>query len=111
MFVVQNEPAMVVGASEGTVFVVRGTATQERIVTIENLDAVNTLTYRYQQSNTGADSDYTDVAANDTLAPGARITVVLSGFVFYRLRGSGSLNIAVQVHAVRDIIASEFVTT
>ena len=98
-------------ASEGTVFVVRGTATQERIVTIENLDAVNTLTYKYQESNTGADADYVDVAANTTLAPGARITTVLTGFIFYRLRGSGSLNIAVQVSAVRNIIATEFVTT
>ncbi len=111
MFVTQNEPALVVGASEGTVFVVRGTATQERVVTIENLDAVNTLTFKYQESNTGADADYTDVDANTTLAPGARTTVVLTGFVFYRLRGAGSLNIAVQVHAVRDIIGNEFVTT
>ena len=111
MFVVQNEPKLAVGASEGTVFVVRGTATQERIVTIENLDAVNTLTFKYQESNTGADADFADVAANATLAPGARLTTVLSGFVFYRLRGSGSLDLAVQVHAVRNIIATEFVTT
>lgn len=111
MFVVQNEPQMAVAATEGTVFVARGTAAQERVITIENLDAVNTLTYRYQSSNTGADGDYTDVASNATLAPGARVTTVLSGSVFFRLRGLGSLNIAVQVHAVREIVANEFVTT
>ena len=110
MFSVQNEPQMAVAAGEGTVFVVRGTAAQERIVTIENLDAVNTLTYRYQSSNTGADGDYTDVAANTTLAPGGRVTTVLSGSVFFRLRGLGSLNIAVQVHSVKDLVANEFVT-
>lgn len=108
MFVSQFEPLLSVGPTEGEVFRIEGTAAQERRVVVENLDSVNTLTYRFQNSNDA--SSWTDEASNATLAPGARTSVVLSGEVFYRLMGSGSLDIAVRIETEKDIVSNTFIT-
>lgn len=95
MFVSRTEPKIAVPVSEGTVFTVQSPAAQQRDIILENTDPSNTMTYRYQQSNDNV--TYTDVASNTTLAPGARVRTTLSGAIFYRLRASGNLNIAVKI--------------
>lgn len=108
MFVEQVEPQMAVGAGEGTIFVVEGTAAQVRRIEFTNLDAVNTMTWRYEESNDGA--SWSDVAADDTLAAGASRVDSLSGSIFYRLRASGSVNIAVRVTSSKAITNATFIT-
>lgn len=78
----------------------------ERRVVIENLDAANTLTWKFQASNDA--TTWVDEAADTTLAPGSRVSVSLSGSVFYRLRASGNLSIAVKVDAEQDIVNATF---
>ena len=93
MFVAKTVASIAVPVTEGTVLTVQSAAGQEKTIVIENLDAVNTLTYRFQFSDDG--TNYTDVAANTTLAPGATVQVVLSGNIFHRVQAFGNLNIAV----------------
>lgn len=108
MFVEQVEPQIAVGATEGTIFTVEGTAAQVRRIELVNLDATNTMTYRFEYSDDGA--SWTDVAADTTLAPGLSVVNSLSGQVFYRLRASGSLNIAVRVTTSKTFTGSTFIT-
>lgn len=108
MFVEQIEPQIAVGATEGTVFIVEGTAAQIRRIEIVNLDGANTLTWRYQSSNDGA--SWTDVDPDDTLAPGLTQVNSLSGAVFYRLRASGSLNLAVRITSSKTFTGQTFIT-
>lgn len=106
MFVSKNEPKINVPVSEGTVFTVQSAAGVERRVAMENLDAANTMTWRFQYSDDN--STWTDEATDTTLAPGARIAEELTGHVFYRLRASGNLDIAVQINAEFDLVGSTF---
>jgi hypothetical protein len=99
---------MAVAAGEGTVFQVEGTAAQERRIEVVNLDLANSLTARYEESNDGV--TFTDVAADALLAPGQTRVDVLTGSVFFRLRGSGSLDIAVRVTSSKAIVANTFIT-
>lgn len=108
MFVTQVEPQMAVAAGEGTVFVVEGTAAQERRIEVVNLDTANTLTARYEFSNDGV--TWTDVAIDALLAPGLTRVDTLVGNIFYRLRASGSLDIAVRVTSSKVIVANTFIT-
>lgn len=108
MYVTQFEPQLAVGASEGTIFTIEGTAAQERRVVIENLDDTNTLIFRYEWSDDG--DDWTDLDADDTLAAGGRDSQTLSGHIFFRLRASGSLNIAVRVDSEKAITNATFIT-
>lgn len=107
MFVTQVEPQMAVAASEGTVFVIEGTAAQERRVEVVNLDLANSLTARYEFSNDGV--SWTDVASDAVLAPTLTRVDVLTGNILYRLRGSGSLNIAVRVTSSKAIVGNTFI--
>jgi hypothetical protein len=106
MNITKSEPQLSVAVSEGTVCTIQGLAAQSHLVVIENLDAANTLTYRFQYSNDG--SSWTDVAADATLAPTLRVRATLTGSVFYRLRASGNLNIAVKVDAETSIVGNQF---
>lgn len=94
LYVDKVVPQVSVPVTEGTVLTLQAAAAMEKTVLIENLDAVNTLTYRFQFSDDG--STWTDVAANTTLAPGGTVQVVLSGNIFHRLQALGNLNIGVK---------------
>lgn len=97
------EPAISVALTEGTVLTVAAPANVERKVVLVNLDSSNTLTWRWQWSDNN--SNWTDVDTDDTLAPGATAPVsVLSGHLFYRLRASGNLTIAVKVDAELPLV-------
>lgn len=100
MFVIKTEPSVTVTLAEGTAFTVQGNAAESKIVTIENLDAASTLTYRFQYSSDG--SAWTDVAADTTLAPTAHIDITLDTYVYHRFRASGNLLISVQVAAFQS---------
>jgi hypothetical protein len=100
MFATLTEPQLTVPATETSIFTVQGPAAQARSVTIENLDATNTLTYRYQYSSDG--TNWTDVQPNATISPGGRFRTTLSGNVFYRLLASGNLSLAAKVEADAD---------
>jgi hypothetical protein len=106
MFVSKHEPLLAVPVSEGTVFTVQAAPAVERRVVIENLDANNTMTWRFQSSDDS--SVWTDVATDASLAPGLRVSNTLQGSTFYRLRASGSLNIAAKVDAEVAIVADTF---
>jgi len=95
MFVSKVQPNITVAISEGTVLTVQGNAAEVKSVVIENLDAANTLTYKWQSSDDG--STWTDVAASATLAPTEHIHADLSAHVYHRLRASGNLLISVKV--------------
>jgi len=105
MFVTKVEPKIAVAVSEGTVFSIQGLSAVPKEVVLDNLDESNTLTYKWQHSDD--DDTWTDVAAEDTLAAGGSIRTSLADHVFYRLRASGSLDIAVMAEA-RVAFASQF---
>lgn len=95
MFVNLFEPDITVPAVEGEVFQVLGSLSRTVTLLMKNLDAANTLTYRFQYSDDA--SSWTDVAANTTLAPGATSAPIdLLGHPFFRLMASGNLTLAVQ---------------
>lgn len=95
MLVSKTQPNITVPLTEGTVLTVQGNAAEVKAVTLENLDAASTLTYRFQWSDDGA--TWTDVAANTTLAPLAHVKVDLTAHVYHRLRAEGNLLIAAKV--------------
>ena len=84
-----------VPVTEGDLVTITSSAGQSKTVVIENLDAANTLQYKFQFSDDGV--NFTDVAPLANLSPMTAVQVVLSGNIFHKLRGLGSLNIAVKV--------------
>lgn len=84
-----------VPVTEGDLVTITASAAQEKTVTIENLDAANTLQFKFQFSDDG--QIFTDVAPLAPLPPLTAVQVVLSGNIFHKLRGLGLLNIAVKV--------------
>lgn len=101
MFITKVEPKLVVPFTEGTVVTVLTASSQEIDLTLDNLDLINTLTFKWQSSPDGA--TWTDVATFATLAPGIRnvTTVSVASATHYRLRASGLLNVALKVDAQR----------
>lgn len=108
MYVAQFEPLLAVGASEGTIFTIEGTSAQERRVVIENLDVINTMTFRYEFSDDAI--TWTDEDPDAPLAAGSRFSTALIGHIFYRLRASGSLNIAVRIDTEKALTGATFIT-
>jgi len=104
MFESKVQPNISVPVTEGTVLTVSAPAAVERRVVIENLDLSNTLTWRWQFSDNG--TSFADVAPDASLAPGLRVASILSGHVFYRLRASGNLTIAVKADAEIAMVAA-----
>lgn len=97
LYVSKTNPSISVPATEGTVFMISGTAGQPRTVRFSNLDLANTLTWRFQSSPDA--SVWTDVAADATLPPGQTVVTTLQAAVFYRMQASGNLTMAVKVDA------------
>lgn len=97
MFVNKNQSRIEVPLAEGTVFTVQGAAALTKKIHIENLDQVNTMTYKFQYSDDNV--TWTDVAIATTLAPTATVHTDLTGHIFHRLRASGDLDIAVEASA------------
>jgi len=99
MFVTKIEPRLSVPTTEGTVILINTISGQAVSVVIENLDQFNTLTYKFQRSDNG--STWVDVATFAELAPESRVSTDLptGTWPFFRLRGSGNLNVAVRVDA------------
>jgi hypothetical protein len=95
MLVSKVQPNITVPVSEGTVLTVQGNAGETKSVVIENLDAANILTYKWQTSSDG--SVWTDVAAFTTLAPTEHIHMDLTTYVYHRLRAYGNLSMAAKV--------------
>jgi hypothetical protein len=97
MFVTKVEPQLEVALAEGTVATVQGLAAVPKEVVIDNLDAANTLTWKFQYSDDA--STWTDIGVSATLAAGGSVRTTLEDHVFYRLRASGDLNISMMVEA------------
>lgn len=97
MFVTKTEPKVAVALAEGTVFEIQGLSSIPKEVVIDNLDQINTLTWKFQYSDDG--STWTDIGTSATLAAEESVRTTLSDHVFYRLRASGDLDIAVMVEA------------
>jgi hypothetical protein len=95
MFNSNSVPYLNVPVSEATIFTVQGPAATAKTVVVENLDATNTMTYKYQYSDDGV--TYTDAATFTTLAPAARVRSNPVNHIWWRLRASGNLYIAVKV--------------
>ncbi len=106
MFVTRFLPQVDVPLTEGDVFLIQGLAGQERRVVIENLDAANTLTFRFQESASGQPGTFTDIETNTAVSPGARATRILTTNVFYKMLGLGLLKIAIKLDfEVADLAA------
>src|SRR5688572_8104701 len=106
MFKFEVQPVVSVPLSEGTIFDFVGSDVVGKLVILENLDAANTLTYKWQTSND--QTTWTDVAANATIAPTAAAAFLLTqNAPFIRLRASGNLSAAVAVLR-RSAFASRF---
>lgn len=95
MLITKTQPNITVPISEGTVLTIQGNAGESKVVVLENLDAANTLTYKWQYSSDGA--VWIDLAASTTLAPTDHVTQVLTSYVYHRLRASGNLTLAAKV--------------
>jgi hypothetical protein len=95
MLVSKVQPNITVAVSEGTVLTVQGNAGETKSVTLENLDAANTLSYKWQYSSDGV--TWTDVAPTATLAPTDHVHTDLTTYVYHRLRASGNLTMAAKV--------------
>lgn len=82
-----------IGAAESTVFTVLGPNSDGITVFLQNQDGLNFISYRFQQSSTNIDDDYTnltdtgsDYGVSGTLSPGARAMVsIRSSSPFVRM--------------------------
>ena len=92
-------------SSEDTIFKLTGTPRSGVSVNIENFDAANNLSYKFQESNDGSDwedktfrtADGDEVTAF-VLAPGAAHAIKLNMTTQHiRLRASGSVDAQIQI--------------
>ena len=100
MIVTQTEPSITVPVSEATVAEIVDSDTVGRQVILQNLDAANTLFYKFQKSPDKV--VYTDIAALVSIAPLGSAQVVLTAVEPYlRLRAYGNLKMAMSIHRVK----------
>jgi hypothetical protein len=94
MLISKTIPNLAVAVSEATAVTITGPAAESKHIVLENLDASNTLTYKWQYSDDGL--VWTDVAAFTTLSPEDWVHTDLSAHLMHRLRAYGNLTVAIK---------------